>query len=135
MLIWISSLSYFLGFDINLKTLFYYVVSLLIILLVCVCVYVGYILLCKTFIEFTDEAIIKTRKGKIIMTIEYSKIWNAKYYPIIDWFVGGSEGGNLVIKTESSFVYIPIFKNKLKNIKRIPYRIVDRKFTDIFELH
>lgn len=141
LLIWISTLSYFLGFSINLTTLLYFILSILIIVLICICVYVGYILLCKTFIVFTDEAIIKIRKDNILMTIEYSKIWNAKYYPIIDWLVGGSKGGNLIIEAESSSkaepltIYIPIYKSKLKNIKRIPIRIVERKFADIFECH
>lgn len=132
LLMWISSLSYFLGFDINSKTLFYYAASLLIVILICVCVYVGYILLCRTFIVFTDEAIIKIKKDKIILEIEYSKIWNAKYYPIIDWFVGGTKGGNLIIKTKDREFFIPISKKNLKNIKRIPVRIIDRQLTDIF---
>lgn len=138
LLIWISTLSYFLGFSINLITLLYYILSILIIVLICIGIYAGYILLCKTFIIFTDEAIIKIKKDKVLMSVEYSQIMNAKYYPIMDWFVGGSKGGNLIIEAESPSkadtltIYIPIFKSKLKDIKRIPIRIVERRLEDIF---
>ena len=96
-LFFIVSFAYFLGFPVNKNTLLYYFLGLVSILVIIAAIYLSYILLCKTYILFTDKEIIKKRKYKSNVLVKYGDIIGFKYYNIFSLFINNPHGGNLEI--------------------------------------
>ena len=119
-LLFISSLGYFLGFPINANTLPYYFFIVISIFIMMISIYIIYRVCCKTYVLFNKEiSIIKNRN--VILNIKYNKILSAKYCKLLNLLIGYPEGGNLVIEyldenNKKEDLYIAIAKKKLKKI-------------------
>ena len=94
LLLLLASLAYFLGFPININTLPYYFISLFSIFFLVFIIYIVYFLICRTFIIFTNEGIIKEKNGKQDLLIRYRDILYVNYYNIFTLLIGDAKGGN-----------------------------------------
>lgn len=118
------TLGFFLGFELSEKNLLIYLIINLVTILLGVFVYLFYLLICKTYYEFNNEAILVIKKG-IIKQIEYKQIKYCEYHRFINLVFGDPKGGNLLIcyiengiekNIEISFLKKLIKKVSIKNI-------------------
>lgn len=126
LLLLLTSLAYFLGFPININTLPYYFISLFSIFSLVFIIYIVYFLICRTFIIFTNEGIIKEKNGKQDLLIRYRDILYVNYYNIFTLLIGDAKGGNLVIEfmnenKEISYIYLSISKKNIILLKKRGY--------------
>ena len=83
-------------------------------------------MICRTFIIFTNEGIIKEKNGKQDLLIRYRDILYVNYYNIFTLLIGDAKGGNLVIEfmnenKEISYIYLSISKKNISLLKKRGY--------------
>lgn len=126
LLMFMASFAYFLGFPVNINTLPYYFIVLFSIFSLTVIIYIAYRLICKTYILFTNEGIVKEKNGTTNVLIKYIDIIRLTYYNIFTLLIGDAKGGNLVIdflnkNNELSYIYLPISNRNLQLLKKRGY--------------
>jgi len=122
----LTTFAYFLGFRVNINTLPYYFIALFLIFSLVVITYMVYRLLCKTYIIFTKEEVVKEKKGKTSILIKYKDILSLKHYNVFNLLIGDAKGGNLVIEfldgnNELSYIYLPISNKNIQSLKANGY--------------
>lgn len=88
LLILIGSFSYFLGFDINIKTLSYYGLFLAFVTLLSCFTFVIIDMFNRKYIIFDEEKIIEKDKSNERIIVYYDQIFYTKYHNKIDVFFG-----------------------------------------------
>lgn len=119
-MIFIISLCCFFGWEINKKLLLIYFSLIACILLISFLSYLIYIILCKSFIIFSDISIIEVNKNGQKKLIDYKDIWYSEYKSILYNFVYVEGGGYLLIYPnyggKDNSIIINISKRKIKKI-------------------
>ncbi len=90
------TLGFFLGFELTNNNILIYLLINCSIFLLGFIVFILYLLICKTYYEFTYNSI-KIIKNGNIKKISYSKIRYCEYYRFINLLLGDSKGGKLIV--------------------------------------
>ena len=95
--LFIVAMGFFLGFELSPKNITIYLSINGIIVLLGVIVFIGYILLCKSYYEFTSKSIKIVKNKGIIKEIGYNQIHFCKYCSFYELLLGDPSGGRLII--------------------------------------
>ena len=125
-LVILVSLGFFLGFDITKNNLLVYFFINLSIVVVCVLVYVLYMMFCSTYYIFTENEIIIAKKQRSTVLIEYNQIHHAEYYKFYKLLLGDSKGGTLIVFcVQENKPQQPLeISLSLKLTKKIPFKVI-----------
>ena len=88
LLILIGSFSYFLGFDVNVKTLSYYGLFLAFVMMLSFLVFVIIDIFNRKYFIFDEEKIIEKNKNNERIVVYYNQIFYTEYHNKIDIFFG-----------------------------------------------
>ncbi len=124
LIIFIGSLGYFLGFSINAKSLLYYLIFLISVMLFFVVLFLIIDKLNKTYIVFDKEKIIERHNNEEKIIVYFNQILYTRYHNSIDLFFGNIDFGyvEIVYKIDS----------KDKEAKRIGLYLSKKNYKKIF---
>lgn len=120
-LIILGTIGFFLGFELSKKNILIYLFSIVLVIMVEMIIYIMYLLLCKTYYEFTNDSVILKKCDKKLKLIKYSQIRYCEYYKFSSLLLGNSNGGKLIVYFKENNVEKSIeISFPMKLIKRIP---------------
>lgn len=88
---------FFLGFELTKNNVLVYLLINVSIIFLGIIIYCLYVLLCRTYYEFTNNSIIITKQGNMKKEISYKKIRYCEYYRFVTLLLGDSKGGKLIV--------------------------------------
>ena len=123
----LSTMVFFLGFDVTQNNILIYLFIIMGIVFLGFIVCCLYSLFCKTYYEFTNDSFKITKKGNIIKEIKNNKIKYCEYHSFATLLLGDSKGGCLIIYYSEEDVEKNIEISFLK--KLIKKMIIKKIFT------
>ena len=123
LLIFMGSLGYFLGFDVNIKSLLFYVIFLVSTIILFLVVFLIIDKNNKKYIIFDEDKIIEKNKYNERIIVYYNQILYTKYHNSIDLFYGNIDFGYVEIAykidskdKETKLIHLYLSKKNYKKI-------------------
>ena len=123
LILFMGSLSYFLGFDINTGSLLYYLLFILLTVFTFVMIFIIVDKFNEKYIIFDDEKIIEKYKSSEKIIVYFDQILYTKYHNSIDLTIGNIDFGYVEIvykfnNTDKEPKHLNLYLSK-KNYKRL----------------
>lgn len=122
----LTSIGFFLGFELTKINTFYYLLTIISIIIFCTLLYLIFLLTNKTFYLFTNLGITLIKKQKEIQKINICDIGNIYYCKIYHLLFGNPRGGLMFVYdiNNKEVMRIPISSRNIHKIQK--YQVLNR---------